>query len=95
MSSVEAKIRTNFLEGEVMSEAFLFCGIDRYDVAVISRRILFLLFIVALIVGIFGLLVAFAFSSFQFLIYSAVNLSLAGFFGYKIYRRHKSLPRRR
>ena len=78
-----------------MSEAFLSCAIHGYDVAVISRRVLFLLFIVALIVGIFGLLVAFAFSSFQFLIYSAVNLSLAGFFGYKIYRRHKSLPKRR
>jgi hypothetical protein len=78
-----------------MSEAFLSCAIHEYDVAVISRRVLFLLFIVALIVGIFGLLVAFAFSSFQFLIYSAVNLSLAGFFGYKIYRRHKSLPKRR
>jgi hypothetical protein len=79
----------------MMSEAFLFCAIDGYDVEVISRRILFLLFIVALIVGIFGLLVAFAFSSFQFLIYSAVNLSLAGFFGYKINRRHKNLPKRR
>jgi hypothetical protein len=78
-----------------MSEAFLSCAIHEYDVAVISRRVLFLLFIVALIVGIFGLLVAFAFSSFQFLIYSAVNLSLAGFFGYKIYRRRKSLPKRR
>ena len=78
-----------------MSEAFLSCAIHGYDVTVISRRILFLLFIVALIVGIFGLLVAFAFSSLQFLIYSAVNLSLAGFFGYKIHRRHKSLPKRR
>lgn len=52
----------------------------------ISRRVLFLLFGIALVIGLFGLSLALVYSSFQFIIYSAVNLSLAGFFGYKIYR---------
>jgi hypothetical protein len=53
---------------------------------VISRRVLFLLFGIALVIGLFGLSLALVYSSFQFIIYSAVNLGLAGFFGYKIYR---------
>jgi hypothetical protein len=45
-------------------------------------------------VGMFGLSVALVYSSFQFLIYSMVNLSLAGFFGYKIYRRRRGAPKK-
>jgi hypothetical protein len=55
---------------------------------VISRSVLLVLFGIALAVGLFGFSMALIFSSFQFMIYSAVNLSLAGFFGYKIYRRN-------
>lgn len=61
----------------------------------ISRRALFILFGIALIVGLFGLSVALVYSSFQFLIYSAINLSLAAFFGYKIYRRSKGMPKKK
>jgi hypothetical protein len=62
---------------------------------VISRRALFILFGIALIVGLFGLSVALVYSSFQFLIYSAANLSLAAFFGYKIYRRSRGMPKKK
>jgi hypothetical protein len=61
---------------------------------VISRRALLVLFGIALIVGIFGLVVALVYFSFQFMIYSAVNLSLAGFFAYKIYRHPKRTPQK-
>jgi hypothetical protein len=74
------------------SEAFLFCSTRSKRVEVISRPLLLVLFGIALVVGLFGFSIALVYSSFQFMIYSAVNLSFAGFFGYKIYRR-RSVPK--
>jgi hypothetical protein len=85
-------IALTILKRITCSEAFLFCSTRSKRVEVISRPLLLVLFGIALVVGLFGFSIALVYSSFQFMIYSAVNLSLAGFFGYKIYRR-RSVPK--
>jgi membrane protein implicated in regulation of membrane protease activity len=58
-----------------------------------KKTVLFIFFVIAFAVGIFGLLVSILFSSFQFLLYSLPNLSLAVFFGYKYFRGEKNRVR--
>jgi membrane protein implicated in regulation of membrane protease activity len=57
------------------------------------KTVLFIFFVIAFAVGVFGLLVSMFFSSFQFLLYSLPNLSLAAFFGYKYFRVEKKIVR--
>jgi hypothetical protein len=50
-----------------------------------------LILIIALTVGIFGVVLSAFLASFAFLLFSLPNLSLAAFFGYKYYTYDKSI----
>ena len=50
-----------------------------------------ILFIVALSIGIAGIILSALFASYAFIIFSLPNLSLAAFFGYKYYMYDKSI----
>lgn len=51
----------------------------------VKKEYLKVLFIIALSVGIAGIILSALFASYAFIIFSLPNLSLAAFFGYKYY----------
>jgi hypothetical protein len=55
----------------------------------VKKRHLKVLLIVALSVGIAGIILSALFASYAFIIFSLPNLSLAAFFGYKFYTHDK------
>ena len=56
----------------------------------VKKGYLKVLFIVALSVGIAGIMLSGLFASYAFIIFSLPNLSLAAFFGYKYYMHDKN-----
>jgi hypothetical protein len=56
---------------------------------VVKKEYLKVLFIIALSVGIAGIMLSALFASYAFIIFSLPNLSLAAFFGYKYYTHDK------
>jgi hypothetical protein len=57
----------------------------------IQRNYLRLILIIALTVGGFGIVLSAFLASFEFLLFSLPNLSLAAFFGYKYYTYDKNI----
>lgn len=55
----------------------------------VKKEYLKVLFIIALSVGIAGIILSALFASYAFIIFSLPNLSLAAFFGYKYYTHDK------
>jgi len=68
-----------------------------YNESYISKRLavkkkhLEILFIIALMIGLLGIVLSAFFASFAFIIFSFPNLSLAAFFGFKYYTYDKRM----
>jgi hypothetical protein len=57
----------------------------------VKKEYLKVLFIIALSVGVAGIMLSALFASYPFIIFSLPNLSLGAFFGYKYYSHNKNI----